>query len=261
MLGRKPPLAQPKPAHTMSPILRHKWPSQICRGDKLLPALSCRFCSSSKLITLLQTKPLLTAIPRAKTFSMIYSATVQMLPVFWIPRNLASPGSTPVGLQQGCPLQRQPHQSTTLRGSTHPRESKTNLLFHTGTQVPRAQDDPRITAFAQPHISTLCACQHDLVSRKETEAHSSHHSASGDAETQAASESVFVGKPPQIPQGCQLFPPAATALTSSPLQPSRLHSPIDSLTSPFPFSTHLLFRQSLRLFLPLFEQPSYLVPL
>lgn len=122
------------------------------------------------------------------------------------------------------------------------------------------QEDPGITAYAQAQISKLRACQHDLASRKETEARSSHLSASGDAETQAASESVFAGKPPRIPQGCKLFPPAPTALASSSLQPSRLHSPIVSL-SPSPFSALLLFHQSPHLRLPLFQHPSFSVPL
>lgn len=129
----------------MSPILRRKWPSQICRGDKLLPALSCRFSSTSKPITLLQTKPLLTAIPRAKTFSMIYSATVQMLPFgyleIWlahVPHLWDFNGAVPCNVSYSCPKTDstcgQPHQSTTLRGSTHPGNQRPTCFF---TPVPR----------------------------------------------------------------------------------------------------------------------------
>lgn len=51
--------------------------------------------------------------------------------------------------------------------------------------------EPRNLWFAQPRqISELSACQHYVVSRMKTEAHSSHPSASGDADTQTTSESV-----------------------------------------------------------------------
>lgn len=153
----------------------------------------------------LQIKLLLTTIPRAKTFSIIYSAALQMLPFFWTFRKLASSCPTPVRHKQVCVVQHYflgSYLKPLLIVSTHisPSPCGTQLFsgnqrpdpFHTCVQVSGGQKDPGITALVQPQqISELSACQHYLASRMETEAHSSHYNASGDTDTQAVSESLL----------------------------------------------------------------------
>lgn len=90
-------------------------------------------------------------------------------------------------------------------------------LFH-GNQrpVPYSHQHPGVLGGRRTQQSQICstttdselsACQHYVVSRMKTEAHSSHPSASGDADTQAASESVPYANPPQQTSGLQTLSP------------------------------------------------------
>lgn len=128
-----------------------------------------------------------------------------MLLFFWTSRKLASSCPTPVRHKQVCVVQHYflgSYLKPLSTVSTHisPSPCGAQLFhgnqrpdpFHTCMQVSGGQKDPGITALVQPQqISELSACQHYLASRMETEAHSSHYSASGDTDTQAASESLL----------------------------------------------------------------------
>lgn len=112
----------------------------------------------------LQIKPLLTIIPRAKTFSIIYSAALQMLPFFWTSVKLDSSCPTPVRLEQVCIVQHYflgPYLKPVLTVSTHisPSPCGAQLFhgnqrpdpFHTCTQVSGGTEGPRNHS---PHSTT-----------------------------------------------------------------------------------------------------------